>query len=234
MDGGTMELQHPELIISDFDRTLAYLYRNERLLSELAEEICDYYSAYLSIDPALYTIDGYKAWHSLHRMAESRYDHEKAMEINEQAERLVTAFEFRVMEHTPFFDNVIETIKHLHRAGIQLMIVSSNSDRVIRYALERENILHCFSHIIGRVIPFDPDRIKPSPYPIEQGLRYTNAEKKNIWYVGDDIVDVEAATACGIIPIGVASGKYSAHQLKARGAVFAVEGFADIITLIRE
>ena len=49
MDGGTMELQHPELIISDFDRTLAYLYRNERLLSELAEEICDYYSAFLNL-----------------------------------------------------------------------------------------------------------------------------------------------------------------------------------------
>lgn len=229
-----MELQWPEVIISDFDRTLAYLYRNEQLLLELAEEICDYYSAYLSIDPMLYAIDGYKSWHRLHPMAESRYDHEKVMEINEQAERLVTAFEFRVMEHTPFFDNVIETIKELHRAGIQLMIVSSNSDRVIRYALERENILHCFSHIIGRVIPFDPNKIKPSPYPIEQAVRCADVGKRDIWYVGDDLVDVEAATACGIIPIAVASGKYSAYQLKARGAVCAVEGFADILTLFKE
>ena len=113
------------------------------------------------------------------------------------------------------------------------MIVSSNSDRVIRYALERENILTCFSRVIGRVIPFDPDKIKPSPYPIEQAVRYTNAEKRKIWYVGDDLVDVEAATACGIIPIGVASGNYSADQLIARGAERAVEGFADIITLIK-
>ena len=229
-----MEIQRPEVIVSDFDRTLAYLYRNERLLLDLAKEICDYYSAHLSIDPMLYSIDGYKAWHSLHRMAESRYDHREAMEINGQAEQLVTAFEFRVMEDTPFFDKVIETIKELHRGGIQLMIVSSNSDRMIRYALERENILNCFSHVIGRVIPFDPDKIKPSPYPIEQAVRYTNAEKRKIWYVGDDLVDVEAATACGIIPIGVASGKYSADQLKARGAAYAVEGFADITTLIKE
>ncbi len=229
-----MELRCPKVIISDFDRTLAYLYRNEQLLLDLAEEICDYYSAHLSMDPTLYTIDGYKAWHSLHRMAESRYDREKAMKINGQAEQLVTAFEFRVMEHTPFFDNVIETIKELHRAGIQLMIVSSNSDRVIRYALERENILRCFSHVIGRVIPFDPNKIKPSPYPIEQAVRDTDVGKRDIWYVGDDLVDVEAARACGIVPIAVASGKYSAHQLKAHGAACAVEGFAQIITLIKE
>ena len=234
MDGATMELQRPKVMISDFDRTLAYLYRNEQLLLDLAEEICDYYSAYLSIDPMLYTIDGYKAWHGLHRVAEKQYDYEKASEINRQAEELITAFEFRVMEHTPFFDNVIETIKRLHRDGVQWMIVSSNSDRVIRYALERENILNCFSHVIGRVIPFDPDKIKPSPYPIEQAVRYTNAEKREIWYVGDDLVDVEAATACGIIPIGVASGKYSADQLKAHGAMYAIEGFADIMTLIKE
>jgi len=38
MEVGTMELQRPEVIISDFDRTLAYLYRNEQLLLELAQD----------------------------------------------------------------------------------------------------------------------------------------------------------------------------------------------------
>ncbi len=226
-----MEKRRPEVIISDFDRTLAYLYRDEQLLLDLSKLICDYYSAFLSVEPMLYTIDGYKAWHALHRTAEKQYGYEKALHMNARAEQLVTSFEFRVMENTPFFEHVIETFHQLHRDGVQLMIVSSNAREMIYSALERDGLHTCFSQIIGRSIPFDPDKIKPNPYPIEQALKMTNAEKKNIWYVGDDLVDIEAARACGIIPVGVASGKYSADQLKANGAAYAIEGFWKLYSL---
>lgn len=227
-----MEKQRPKVIISDFDRTLAYLYRDERLLLELAKLICEYYSAFLDIDPILYTIDGYKAWHRLHCAAEEQYDRERALHINEKAEQLVTSFEFRVMEKTPFFENVVQTFRHLHRDGILLMVVSSNSREMICKALDRVGVLPCFLQIVGRPTPFDPGKIKPSPYPIEQALGMVEAEKQQIWYIGDDLVDIEAARACGIVPVGVASGKYSVDCLKEHGATYAIEGFWDIYTLL--
>lgn len=226
-----MGIQKPEVLILDFDRTLAYLYRDEQLLLDLAKIICDYYSGFLNMDSELYAMDGYKAWYRLHRVVDQQYAREEALRINGQAEELVTAFEVRVVEKTPFFEAVVETLEGLHKAGMELMIVSSNASSVIKEALKREGILSCFSHVMGRPIPFDPDRIKPSPYPIQQAIEKTAASKEGIWYAGDDLVDVRAAKACGITSVGVASGKYSADQLKEQGADYTISGLSDIAAL---
>lgn len=227
-----METHKPKILILDFDRTLAYLYRDEQLLLDLAELICEHYSAFLTVEPSLYTIDGYKAWHQLHRLAQQQYSPEKALEINAKAEELVTSFEARVVKNTPFFENTVQTLERLHKDGIQLMIVSSNASSVIRDALKRDGVLPYFSQVIGRPLPFDPNKIKPSPYPIEQALEKTKAAKENIWYVGDDLVDIDAAKACGLTSVAVASGKYTAKELKEHGANHAIKGFSDIYSLL--
>ena len=226
-----MNIHKPQVLILDFDRTLAYLYRDEQLLLELAEIICDHYAAFLPIDPTLYTMDGYKSWYRLHRDAVQKYAPEEAQRINGRAEELVTAFEARVVARTPFFENVAEALQFLHRDGMELMIVSSNASTVIQEALKREGLLSCFSHVMGRSLPFDPDKLKPNPYPIQQAIEKTSAPKESIWYAGDDLVDVRAAKACGITAIGVASGKYTAQELKAQGADHTIPRLSDICSL---
>ncbi len=227
-----MKKEKPSTIILDFDRTLVYLYRNEQLLFDLAKIICNYYSNYLSIDPSLYTIDGYKAWYYLHQLTCNNYEYEDAFEINNKAEQLVTDFESHVIDNTNFLENVIETLNKLHQDGFELMIVSSNSSKIIKKALNREGILSFFSQVMGRPIPFDPSKIKPSAYPIEQALIKTTSEKHKVWYVGDDIVDIDSAKACDIISVGVASGKYSLEQLEKHEATYVIKQLSDIYNLL--
>lgn len=217
-------------LIIDFDRTLFYLYVDTTLLTDLAKIICDYYSAYIDVPIEYYSIDGYHAWHKLHRMVCEKLDYEDAFDINNVAEKKVTDFEFEVMGKTKFLDGAVAAIRELYNRGIELMIVSSNSTRMIKAALKREGIEDCFSNIMGRPIPFDPDKIKPNPYPIKVALQKTKTDKSRCWYVGDDLVDIDSAKACGITSIGVASGKYSADELEKRGADRVYNSFKDILS----
>lgn len=219
-------------LIIDFDRTLYYLYRDTSLLTDLAIIICDYYSEYVDVPASFYELDGYFAWHKLHRIICDNYDYEEAFDINNTAEKKVTEFELSVMEKTEFLSGVPDAIKNLHQSGIELFIVSSNSTKIIRSALKREGIEDCFSQIMGRPLPFDPDKIKPSPYPIETALKKTKSDKSQCWYVGDDIVDIDSAKACGVFSLGVASGRYTNDELTKHGADKVIENFKDILSLI--
>ena len=222
----------PKVIIIDFDRTLIYLYKDTSLLLQLAKKICDYYDDFVEIDPEYYTIDGYHAWYKLHRLVNRKFDYEEAFEINNDAEKKVTEFEMEVMKKTEFFENISETLLKLKENKIDLMIVSSNSTKVIKSALKRENMESLFSNVFGRPIPFDPDLIKPSPEPIRKALSKTAATNDEVWYVGDDVVDVDSAKACGIVSVGVASGKYSMYDLKNRGADYVIDSFENIFSIL--
>ena len=60
----------------------------------------------------------------------------------------------------------------------------------------------------------------------------TKNEKSKCWYVGDDLVDVDSAKACGITMLGVASGRYSKEELSKRGADKVIDDFKDILKLM--
>lgn len=219
-------------LIIDFDRTIFYLYRDTTLLTDLAEIVCDYYGQYITVPPEFRRMDGYHAWHRLHRMVCEEMDDEEAFDINNDGEKKITEYEFAVMEKTEFLEGACDAIRELHRRGIELIIVSSNSTKMIKTALRRAGIEDCFAKVMGRPIPFDPDKIKPSPYPIERALKSTASDKSQCWYVGDDLVDVDSAKACGIVSLGVASGKYSRDELTQRGADKVIDDFRDILTLL--
>ena len=222
----------PKAMFIDFDRTLTYLYKDTDLLLELAQKMCEYYEEFTDVPADFYELDGYHAWHGLHRKVREEYDEDEAFDINNAAEKIVTKFETEVADRTPLFDGAIETLRKLNALGIDLVIISSNSSKVIKRVCEREGIIDMFKKIIGRPIPFNPDLIKPSPYSLEQGLRLTKAERSDVWFIGDDIVDIDSAKACKIIPVGVASGKYTKEALENRGAKYTLDSITDILSII--
>ena len=222
-------MNKPKVIIFDFDRTLAYLYKDKTLLTDLAKKICEYYCKYVDIQEEYYAIDGYYAWYKLHSQICQKYNTKEAYKINKDAEKIVTDFEFKVMSTTDLFEGVAEIIKKLYINDYQLMIVSSNSSEVIKYALEKNKIITYFVHIVGRPNPFNPDLIKPNAYPIRKAISKTNACLGEIWYVGDDIVDIDSAKQNNIISIGIASGKYSCQELKQHGADYVLQNISDLL-----
>lgn len=131
-------MEKPKVIIMDFDGTMASLYKNKNLLLDLSKIIFGYYSNFILIDEKIHDIDVYVAWYCLHKQICSCYDYEKACSINKNAEKLVTKFEMEIIKQTNFFDDVLYTINSLKNKNIELMIVSSNSTKMLNYSLKRE------------------------------------------------------------------------------------------------
>lgn len=229
----TKKPDRPEIIITDFDRTLIYLYRDVSLLLQLAKIISDYYSLYIKVDESFYMRDGYNSWHELHQKVYDEYSEEQSAQINAQAEKLVTKFEMETEAKTPLFDGVDKTVKALREGGIRLGIVSSNATEVISHCLSKYGLVSYFESIIGRENPFNPLHVKPSPYQINMCIAHMGAKGKRIWYTGDNIIDMKAAKQAGVVAIGIASGKYSEKDLYDAGADYCFPSFNDLTDYLK-
>lgn len=221
----------PDVLVTDFDRTLTCLYRDPSLLIELAEKIVEHYSKSIIV-PEKYLkgkIDGYFVWHDLYEAASHSLPQQVFKEINSQAENIVTDFELQIIKRIGLFSGVADTIKKLHTYGLRLGVVSSNATSVVEYALREAGILKDFEYIDGRPYPFNPNLIKPNPYPLQKALSSMKVMPDSFWYVGDDVLDMVAAKAAYVSAVGVCTGKCTVFQLQNAGADLVISSFNDIV-----
>ncbi len=220
----------PKVLVTDFDRTLTYLYKEPRLLPELADKICKFYDRniditenYLDSEP-----DGYRVWHKLHDVAIKKLSQSEAEQINKEAEDIVADFELQIVKRVGLFPGIPKAVRDLRSKGIRLGMVSSNATSVVKFALEAAEILNEFEYVEGRPFPFDPDLIKPNPYPLNNALSIMKADPASFWYVGDDKLDMVAATAANVTAVGVCTGLHSEAELYEAGANLIFKSFVYI------
>ena len=220
----------PNVLITDFDRTLTYLYKDTTLLQELANKIVTFYGRSFDIQESYLdnVKDGYLVWHRLHDVVIKELPQNVAMKINEQAENLVTDFELQVIKKVGLFFDIPKAVRNLRSSGIRLGVVSSNATSVVKFALEEADILNEFEYVDGRPYPFNPELIKPNPFPINKALANLKVDLGLVWYVGDDIVDMIAATAANVTAIAVCTGRHSEYDLIKSGADLVFQSFINI------
>lgn len=215
----------PDVIVTDFDRTLTYLYQNPVLLPKLADKIRLFYDKFIEVEDLGRETDGYMVWHKLHEASVKKLHQTTADLINKQAEEIVAEYELQIVKRIGIFPGISDAIRCLRANGIRLGVVSSNATSVVTYAMKEANILNEFEYIGGRPNPFDPKLIKPNPYPIRKALQIMKAEQETCWYVGDDRLDMEAAVAANIGAVGVCTGRHSETELKEAGADLVFQSF---------
>ncbi|MEG2688229.1 MAG: hypothetical protein RSA24_03590, partial [Clostridia bacterium] len=128
------DIKFPKVIIADFDRTLAYLYKDEALLQELTVIMREYYSQFIEVPKTYFEDkhDGYFAWHALHKLAVEQLANgetelangkteftknlkNSVEEINRKAEQIVTAFETEILSKVGLIDGAVDTIVELRK-----------------------------------------------------------------------------------------------------------------------
>lgn len=218
----------PQYLLMDFDRTLTSLYENEQLLYGLSHSISALYSYFLTVPESQEERDGYMVWHELHQRAVCELSEADANHVNRAAESMVTDFELNIMKRTPLFPGAAETLQKLAHQGVKLGVISSNHKSVLEYAFQTAGIESLFCCMEGRPVPFEPSLIKPSPYPIQHALKTLQISHEDVWYVGDDIFDMQAAQGAGVTAVGAATGKYTKEELLAAGADFCLDSFTEL------
>ncbi|PZU43659.1 MAG: HAD family hydrolase [Arsenicicoccus sp.] len=104
-------------------------------------------------------------------------------------------------------------VRDLVDAGVPVGVVSSKRAGLVRRGMSATGIPD-LEVVVGLE---ETTRHKPHPEPLLEGARRLGVEAASCAYVGDAVVDVQAAVAAGMRPVAVTWGAGTAADLRAAG-----------------
>nr|WP_217343962.1 HAD-IA family hydrolase [Noviherbaspirillum sp. L7-7A]MBV0878056.1 HAD-IA family hydrolase [Noviherbaspirillum sp. L7-7A] len=111
-------------------------------------------------------------------------------------------YEAAIAVHSRLFDGVPELLAQLDRSGIAWGIVTNKAMRFTDPLVPMIGLGHAACVVSGDTTP----HAKPHPAPLlEAALRLGKAPEQ-CWYVGDDMRDIQAGRAAGMLTIAAAWG----------------------------
>ncbi|MGW5658512.1 HAD family hydrolase [Streptomyces sp. NPDC003758] len=115
-------------------------------------------------------------------------------------------------------DGVEETLQRIADAGVILGLLSGAMEGAARIKLEPGNLGHYF--VFGAYGSDSPDRAEITRLAMAKAARLHGRDltRADVYVVGDTPRDIEAAHAAHATAVGVASGRYTAEELRAAEA----------------
>jgi phosphoglycolate phosphatase len=136
------------------------------------------------------------------------------------AEDILTSEQYRVLP------GAVQTLEKLGEAGVTLGLVSGAMEGAARTKLIPANLNRFF--VFGAYGSDSPDRAELTRVAIAKAARlHGGLSPAQVFVVGDTPHDIEASTAAGAVPVGVASGHYSTDELLAAGGVHVLASLED-------
>jgi phosphoglycolate phosphatase len=112
------------------------------------------------------------------------------------------------------FDGVPDLLKSLQQRGLAWGIVTNKAARLTDLLVAQIGLQHA-----GCVISGDTTaHAKPHPAPVLEAARRLALAPEDCWYVGDDLRDIEAGRAAGMVTVAAAWGYCGAAAPIAWGA----------------
>ena len=127
---------------------------------------------------------------------------------------------------------VEETLDRMIDDGYLLGVTTGNVEAAAHIKLARANLNRYFS--FGGYGSDSPDRTELTKRALERGgvVFGSGLDRSRCFSVGDTPRDIEAGHGAGIRVTGVATGKYTAEQLREAGADAAVESLREKLPLL--
>lgn len=124
--------------------------------------------------------------------------------------RLITDMQSLLKKRTAEIDviaGIPALLQHLHQQGIQVGIVTSNSRAVVDAFVKRHHFntidfIHCEKNLFGK------GRV------LKHVLKKQHLLPRDVWYVGDEVRDIDAAHQAGLKVIAVTWGFNTAARLQ--------------------
>lgn len=105
--------------------------------------------------------------------------------------------------NTVLYQQTIPALRRIKESGAKTAIISSKTRRRIMQTLTRDNIADLVEFVIGSE---DVKTHKPSPEGMFMAIERFGADKKDVLYIGDNVIDGEAAQNAGVDFAAVLTG----------------------------
>jgi len=112
-------------------------------------------------------------------------------------------YESAMVVSTRLFDGMHEVLESLESAGIRWGVVSNKVERYVRPILDQLGLLQrSVTAVGGDTTAYS----KPHPEPLLHAARLAGVQPGRSIYVGDDLRDIEAGRAAGMLTVAAAYG----------------------------
>lgn len=130
--------------------------------------------------------------------------------------------------HSRLFDGVPDLLAALRGMGIGWGVVTNKYTRFTEPLVPQIGLHDADCVISGDTTPFS----KPHPEPLLEAARRLALPAESCWYVGDDLRDIQAGRAAGMVTVAAAWGYCAAEELPGWGADVIIERPLRLLELI--
>ena len=131
--------------------------------------------------------------------------------------------------HSTLFGGVAELLNGIRDAGMAWGIVTNKPARFTDPLVPQIGLGHA-----GCIVSGDTTgHAKPHPAPLLEGARRLGLSPEQCWYVGDDLRDIEAGRAAGMVTVACGWGYCGAVEPSSWGADHLLDTPADLLELLR-
>jgi phosphoglycolate phosphatase len=134
------------------------------------------------------------------------------------------------MQEAPVFSGISEMLKQLHDSGYKLLVLSSNRKRNVR-AFLRQNELDQYFEDIASVLYGNAFFKK---WGLEKLLRKLHLQAQNCMYVGNEVLDVEAAQRVGLAAVAVTWSGHDREELAWANPNAIINKPAELAEMVKE
>jgi phosphoglycolate phosphatase len=132
-------------------------------------------------------------------------DDERYLELRDE---FLNNYEADIAVHSGLFDGVTALLDGIEAAGVQWGIVTNKHQRFTTPLLPQIGLGHAACAISGDTTPHP----KPHPEPLLEAARRLNLPPEQCWYVGDDLRDIQAGRAAGMLTVAAGWGYCGATE----------------------
>ena len=137
-------------------------------------------------------------------------------------------YQQNIAAHTTLFGGVTELLAGLTQAGIAWGIVTNKPARFTDPLVPQIGLAHA-----GCIISGDTTgHAKPHPEPLLEGARRLGVAPEDCWYAGDDLRDIEAGRAAGMVTVACAWGYCGAIEPSNWAADHLLDTPVDLLELV--
>jgi 2-phosphoglycolate phosphatase len=130
--------------------------------------------------------------------------------------------------HSSLFEGVVELLDGIRAAGMEWGIVTNKPARFTDPLVPQIGLAHAGCIVSGDTTP----HAKPHPAPLLEAARRLGMDPAHCWYVGDDLRDIEAGRAAGMVTVACNWGYCGAIDPATWGADFQLDTPADLLATL--
>ncbi len=138
-------------------------------------------------------------------------------------------YQSAMSELSTLFEGIAELLAGIEEAGMAWGIVTNKPSRFTDPLVPQIGLAHAGCIVSGDTTGFS----KPHPAPLLEGARRLGIDPAHCWYVGDDLRDIEAGRAAGMVTVACAWGYCGAIEPSTWGADYLLDTPAHLLETLR-